>query len=164
MDTTIIVKLFAAALTLSQVTTAPQAVKTHFDPVQDQAQVVQILRDGCAHMKQAFDIESINLDDLISTALNDPKAAGASIPQFHGLNFSDLKPPYQQFCKNEPITTPVVDLGQVIDFYNAAASDLPDAATLKDRKLPSLSVVLDGSGKDFAEVFEPGNRRIWVPL
>jgi penicillin-binding protein 1A len=24
--------------------------------------------------------------------------------------------------------------------------------------------VLDGSGKDFADVFEPGNRRIWVPL
>jgi hypothetical protein len=25
-------------------------------------------------MRQAFDIESINLDDLIATALNDPKA------------------------------------------------------------------------------------------
>ena len=164
MDTTIIVKLFAAALALSEVTTAPQAVKTHFDPAQDQAEVVQVLRDGCAHMKQAFDIESINLDDLISTALNDPTAAGASIPQFHGLNFSDLNSAYHQFCKNEPITNPVVDLGQVIDFYNTAASDLPDAATLKGRKLPSLSEVLDGSGKDFADVFEPGNRRIWIPL
>ena len=163
MDT-IIVKLFAAALALGEVTTAPQAVKTHFDPVQDQAEVVQVLRDGCAHMKQAFDIESINLDDLISTALNDPKAAGASIPQFHGLNFGDLNTAYHQFCKNEPITTPVVDLGQVIDFYNKAASDLPDAATLKGRKLPSLTEVLDGGGKDFADVFEPGNRRIWIPL
>ena len=28
--------------------------------------MVQVLRDGCAHMRQAFDIESINLDDLIS--------------------------------------------------------------------------------------------------
>jgi membrane carboxypeptidase/penicillin-binding protein len=160
----ILVKLFAAALALSEVTTAPQAVKTQFDPVQDQAEVVQILRNGCAHMKQAFDIESINLDDLISTALNDPSAASASIPQFHGLNFGDLNTAYHQFCKNEPIATPVVDLGQVIDFFNAAASDLPDAATLKGRKLPSLSVVLDGSGKNFADVFEPGNRRIWIPL
>jgi membrane carboxypeptidase/penicillin-binding protein len=160
----ILVKLFAAALALSEVTTAPQAVKTHFDPVQDQAEVVQILRNGCAHMKQAFDIESINLDELITTALNDPTAAGASIPQFHGLNFGDLSTAYHQFCKNEPITTPVVDLGQVIDFFNTAASDLPDAATLKGRKLPSLSVVLDGSGKDFADLFEPGNRRIWIPL
>ncbi|HEX4041237.1 MAG TPA: transglycosylase domain-containing protein [Xanthobacteraceae bacterium] len=160
----ILVKLFAAALALSEVTTAPQAVKTQFDPVQDQAEVVQILRNGCAHMKQAFDIESINLDDLISTALNDPSAASASIPQFHGLNFGDLNTAYHQFCKNEPIATPVVDLGQVIDFFNAAASDLPDAATLKGRKLPSLSAVLDGNGKNFADVFEPGNRRIWIPL
>ncbi|MGC1778183.1 MAG: transglycosylase domain-containing protein [Xanthobacteraceae bacterium] len=160
----IIVKLFAAGLALSQVTTAPQAVKTHFDPVQDQSAVVQILRNGCEHMKQAFDIESINLDDLISTALNDPSAAGANIPAFHGLNFGDLNTAYHQFCKNEPITTPVVDLGQVIDFFNAAASDLPDPATLKGRKLPSLSVVLDGGGKDFADVFVPGNRRIWISL
>ncbi len=163
MDT-ILVKLFAAALALSEVTTQPQAVKTHFDPAQDQNEVVQILRNGCEHMKQAFDIESINLDDLISTALNDPKAAGANIPAFHGLNFADLNTAYHQFCKNEPITTPVVDLGQVIDFFNTAATDLPDQTTLKGRKLPSLSVVLDGSGKDFADVFEPGNRRIWVPL
>ncbi|MFZ3224340.1 MAG: transglycosylase domain-containing protein [Xanthobacteraceae bacterium] len=163
MDT-ILVKLFAAALALSEVTTQPQAVKTHFDPVQDQAEVVQILRNGCGHMEQAFNIESINLDDLITTALNDPTAAGANIPAFHGLNFTDLNTAYRQFCKNEPITSPVVDLGQVIDFFNTAATDLPDPTTLKGRKLPSLSQVLDGSGKDFADVFEPGNRRIWVPL
>jgi penicillin-binding protein 1A len=163
MDT-ILVKLFAAALALSEVTTQPQAVKTHFDSTQDQAEVVQILRNGCEHITQAFDIESINLDDLISTALNDPKAAGANIPAFHGLNFTDLNTAYHQFCKNEPITSPVVDLGQVIDFFNTAATDLPDPTTLKGRKLPSLSQVLDGSGKDFADVFEPGNRRIWVPL
>ena len=75
----LLVKIFATALALSEVTTQPQAVKTHFDPEQDRAQVVQILRHGCAHMRQAFDIESINLDDLISTALNDPKAVGADI-------------------------------------------------------------------------------------
>ena len=50
-------KIFATALALSEVTTQPQPVKTHFDPVQDRAQVVQILRDGCAHMRKAFDIE-----------------------------------------------------------------------------------------------------------
>ena len=160
----ILVKLFAAALALSEVTTAPQAVKTHFDPAQDQNEVVQILRNGCAHMKQAFDIESINLDELIATALDDPKAAGTNIPAFHGLNFTDLNTAYHQFCKNETIANPVVDLGQVIDFFNNAAADLPDQNSLKGRKLPSLSVVLDGTGKDFADVFEPGNRRIWVAL
>ncbi len=163
MDT-ILVKIFATALALSEVTTQPQAVKTHFDPAQDQAEVVQLLRNGCEHMKQAFDIESVNVDDLISTALDDPKAVGADIPAFHGINFADLNTAYHQFCKNEPLTNPVVDLGQVIDFFDKAAADLPDQTTLKGKKLPSLSVVLDGGGKNFADVFEPGNRRIWVPL
>ena len=159
-----LVKIFATALALSEVTTQSQAVKTHFDPVQDRAQVVQILRDGCAHMRQAFDIESINLDDLISTALNDPKAVGADIKAFHGINFTDLNTAYHQFCKNESVANPVVDLGQVIEFFNNAAADLPDQTQLKGRKLPSMSVVLDGKGGSFANVFEPRNRRVWVPL
>ena len=45
MDITL-VKIFATALALSEVTTQPQPAKTHFDPAQDRAQVVQILRDG----------------------------------------------------------------------------------------------------------------------
>src|SRR5271169_128054 len=99
----ILVKIFATALALSQVTTQPKAVNTHFDPVSDKDQVVQLLRDGCAHMKQAFDIESINIDDLIATALTDPKAIGGEIKVLHGLNVADLNAAYRQFCKNEPI-------------------------------------------------------------
>ena len=53
----ILVKIFATALALSEVMTQPQAVKTHFDRVQDRAEVVQILRNGCGHMRKAFDIE-----------------------------------------------------------------------------------------------------------
>ena len=159
----ILVKIFATALALSQVTTQPQAIK-QFDPVKDQDEVVQILRSGCAHMKQAFDIESINLDDLIATALDDPKAVGAEIKAFHGLNFTDLNTAYHQFCKNEPIANPVVDMGQVIDFFNKAAADLPDQTILKGKRLPSMSAVLDGNGRDFADVFESGNRRIWISL
>src|SRR6516162_8233615 len=160
----ILVKIFATALALSQVTTQPQAIKTHFDPATDQDEVVQILRSGCAHMKQAFDIESINLDDLIATALDDPKAVGAEIKAFHGLNFTDLNTAYHQFCKNEPIANPVVDMRQVIDFFNNAAADLPDQNILKGKRLPSMSVVLDGNGRDFADVFESGNRRVWISL
>jgi penicillin-binding protein 1A len=164
MDITILVKIFATALALSEVTTQPDAVKTHFDAAQDQAAVVQILRNGCSHMKQAFDIESINLDDLISTALDDPKAMGADSKAFHGINFSDLNTAYHQFCKNENIDKPVVDLGQVIDFFNTAAADLPDQNQLKGKKLPGTTVVLDGGGSEFANVFQPGNKRIWVSL
>jgi penicillin-binding protein 1A len=160
----ILVKIFATALALSEVMTQPQAVKTHFDPVVDQAAVVQILRDGCAHMRHAFDIESINLDELITTALDDPKAAGANAQAFHGINFADLNTAYHQFCKNEPIDKPVVDLGKVVDFFNDAAADLPDPTQLKGKKLPAMSVVLDGAGHHFADVFQPGNRRVWVAL
>ncbi len=163
MDT-ILVKIFATALALSEVLTQPQTLKTHFDSVADQAQVVQILRNGCAHMRQAFGIESINLDELISTALDDPKAMGANVTVFHGINFADLNTAYHQFCKNEPIDKPVVDLSQVIDYFNNAATDLPDPSQLKGKQLPSMSVVLDGKGKNFADLFEPANRRIWVPL
>ena len=122
MDT-ILVKLFATALALSEVMTHPQAVKTQFDPVRDQDEVVQMLRDGCAHMRQAFDIEAINLDELISTALDDPTALGADIKAFHGVNFADLNTAYHQFCKNETVDHPVVDLGQVITFFNNAAAE-----------------------------------------
>jgi penicillin-binding protein 1A len=160
----ILVKIFATALALSEVMTQPQAVKTKFDPVADQAAVVQILRDGCAHMRHAFDIESINLDELIATALDDPTAVGANAQAFHGINFADLNTAYHQFCKNEPIDKPVVDLAKVIDFFNDAAADLPDPAQLKGKKLPAMSVVLDGQGHHFADVFQPGNRRVWVTL
>jgi len=156
----ILVKIFATALALSEVMTAPQAVKTKFDPVADQAAVVQILRDGCAHMRHAFDIESINLDELITTALDDPKAVGAEIKPFRGLNFTDLNTAYHQFCKNEPIANPVVEMRQVIEFFNNAAADLPDQTILKGKRLPSMSVVLDGHGRNFADVFEAGNRRV----
>jgi membrane carboxypeptidase/penicillin-binding protein len=160
----ILVKIFATALALSEVMTQPQAVKTHFDPVQDRDEVVQILRNGCAHMRQAFDIESISLDDLIATALDDPKAVAGDIKAFHGINFADLNVAYRQFCKNESVANPVVDLGQAIEFFNNAAADLPDQMPLKGRKLPSMSVILDGKGGNFADVFEPGNRRVWVSL
>ena len=160
----ILVKIFATAFTLSEVLTHPDAVRTHLDPIADQGQVVQVLRAGCSHMRRAFDIETINLDDLISTALDDSAAFGANAKAFHGINFADLNTAYHRFCKNEVVDQPALDLAQVIEFYNKAASDLPDPTALKDRKLPGMSTVLDGDGQRFAEVFEPGNRRIWVPL
>src|SRR5579864_885154 len=163
MDT-ILVKIFATALTLSQVTTTPDAIKTHFDRAGDQAQVVQLLRDGCAHMRKAFDIESLNLDDLIATAMEDPQGMPGGIAAFHGINFSDLFTAYKQFCKNETVEKPAVDIGDVIDFYNKAAADLPDASRLKSPKLGGATVVLDGKGARFAELFESDQRRVWVPL
>jgi membrane carboxypeptidase/penicillin-binding protein len=161
---TLLVKMFATALALSQVTTAPQAVATRFDRVADQAAVAQLLRGGCAHMRKAFDIEDINLDELIATAMEDPQAIAGEGKAFRGINFADLQTAYRQFCKNETVTTPAVDLGDVIDFYNKALTDLPDHNKLKGIKLPGASVVLDRKGERFAEVFEENQRRVWVVL
>jgi penicillin-binding protein 1A len=160
---TILVKIFATALALSQITTTPDVVKTQFDREQDQEQVAQLLRSGCTHMRQAFDIEDINLEDLIATALDDPQAVGEN-KVFRGINFVDLQTVYRQFCKGEKVAVSAVDLGEVIDFYNKAAADLPDHNKLKGLKLPGASVVLDRKGERFAEVFEENQRRVWLVL
>src|SRR5262252_4942521 len=96
----LLVKIFATALALSQVTTTPDAVKTQFDRGRDQEQVAQLLRAGCTHMRKAFDIEDINLEELITIALDDPQAAGGESKAFRGINFVDLHTAYRQFCKN----------------------------------------------------------------
>ncbi|WP_414474022.1 penicillin-binding protein 1A [Microvirga sp. M2] len=160
----ILVKIFATALTLSQVLATPEAVKTSFDPVQDREEVAGILKLGCAHMRRAFDIEDINLDDLITTAMDDPQAVAGDLKILKGLSFGDLHASYRLFCKNETVEPSPVDLGEVIAYYNKAVADLPDAGQLKGLRLPGTSVILDGSGRRFAEVYEPDHRRMWVPL
>src|SRR5262245_4343938 len=132
---TILVKIFATALALSQVTTTPDAMKMQFDRVRDQEQVAQLLHAGCTHMRKTFDIEDINLEELIATALEGPQEAGEN-KVFRGINFADLQTAYREFCKNEKMAMPIVDLGDVIDFYNKATAELPDHAKLKGLKLP----------------------------
>jgi membrane carboxypeptidase/penicillin-binding protein len=160
----ILVKIFATALALSQVTTQPGTVNTQFDAARDQEQVVQILRAGCAHIRKAFDIEDVNVDELIATAMDDPQALGGSIKALHGLKFEDLFTAYRQFCKNETVEHSPVDIAEVIAFYNKAAADLPDEAKIKELKPRGLSVVLDRTDSRFADVAAPDQRRIPVPL
>jgi penicillin-binding protein 1A len=160
----ILVKMFATALALAQVTTRPETLKTEFHPINDQPEVVQLLRDGCTHMRKAFDIEELNLDALIETALDDPQTVAGEIKAFRGVNFHDLHVAYKLFCSNAPYENSPFDLKVVIEFYNKVVSDLPDHAKLKGLKLPGTSVVLDGKGEKFAELFESDHRRVWVPL
>jgi penicillin-binding protein 1A len=161
---TLLVKMFATALALSQVATTPDSVKLQFDPAQDQQQVARLLQSGCTHMRKAFDIEDINLDEMITTALDDPQALTGEIKVFRGLNFVDLHTAYRQFCTDEKVPKPAVDLGEVVDYYNKAAADLPDHNKLRGLKLPGASIVLDRKGRRFAEVFEENQRRVWVAL
>ncbi len=159
----ILIKIFATALALSQVMTAPDAVKTEFDRTRDQPEVAQLLHAGCTHMLKVFELEDINIDDLIATAMDDPQAISGS-KALRGIDFADLQTAYRQFCKNETVAHPAVDLGDVIDFYDKAAANLPDHSRLKGLRLPGASTVLDRKGQPFAEVFEDNQRRIWVPL
>src|SRR5262245_28541903 len=110
----ILVKVFATALALSQVTTRPDDVKTQFDPVQDRAEVTRLLGDGCAYMRKAFDIENIDLDDLIATAMADKRAAADEVKGFRGIKFEDLHLAYRQLCKKDARVRPVVEVGEVI--------------------------------------------------
>src|ERR1700694_2179155 len=160
----ILVKILAVVLALSQVSTRPDEVRTQFDGAADRAQVVDLLRAGCAHMRKVFEVEDLALDDLVETALADPKALTSDIKAFHGINFGDLNATYRELCKNETPDPSPIDIGQVIEFFNKAANDLPDHTRLKGLRLASPSQVLDGRGASFAEIYEPGNRRIAVPL
>jgi membrane carboxypeptidase/penicillin-binding protein len=160
----ILVKILATALAFSQATTRPDAIKAEFDPATDTAEVAQLLQAGCLHMRKSFDIEQINLDDLIATAMDDTAALGDEIKVLKGLSFSDLHTVYKQFCKGEAVQNSPVDLTEVIAFYNDALKDLPDVGHLKGLNLPGMSVILDGKGERFAEVFTPENRRVWVSI
>ena len=160
----ILIKMFATALALAQVTTRPESLKIEFDPVNDQAEVVQLLKDGCAHMRKAFDIEDLNLDTLIDTAMSDPQTVAGEIRAFRGINFDELAIAYKQFCGNGQVENSPFEMKPVIEFYNSVASNLPDHNRLKNLKLPGTSTVLDIKGEKFAELFESDHRRTWVPL
>src|SRR6266478_3554975 len=159
----VLVKIFAVALTFSQLSTEP-VPRTSFDPSADQQHVIDLLRAGCERMKRAFDVEAINIDDLIATAMDDPEAASGGYVAFRGIKISDLHVAYRQFCKNETIADPVVNTQEVIEFYNRTLADLPDHTRLKGMRLPGMSEVLDLKGERFAEVYEPDQRRVWVDL
>jgi hypothetical protein len=64
------------------VTTSPNALKTEFDRTADQGKVVSLLRDGCTHMRKVFEIEDINLDDLLATAMEDPDLTAGGTAAF----------------------------------------------------------------------------------
>lgn len=161
---TILVKILATALTLAQVTVQPDDIKTAYHPERDQREVTQLLQAGCAHMTAAFGIEDINVDDLLATAMEDPKSIAGETKAFQGLDFSELHTAYKQFCKGETVENSPVRLGDVIDYYNQSVANLPDHTTLKSASLPGLSTILDGKGQRFTEVYEADGRRVFVPL
>jgi penicillin-binding protein 1A len=162
----ILVKIFAVALTFSQVATGPEP-KTSFDPIADQKVVIDLLRAGCQQVRRAFDVEALNLDDLIATAMDDPEAiagGAAGHAVIRGIKITDLHVAYRQFCKNEAVDSSPVNIQEVIEFYNRTLADLPDHTRLKGKRLPGASEVLDLKGERLGEVYELNQRRVWVDL
>src|SRR3984893_561389 len=86
------------------------------------------------------------------------------IKALHGLDLNDLVTSYREFCRGEAVANSPVAIDEVIGFYNRAGGGLPDHTALKGLKLQGVSVVLDGKGERFTEVYEPDHRRTWVPL
>ena len=160
---TFLVKLLAVLLALSQVTTAPDAINTQFDRTRDQEQVAGLLRAGCTHMRKVFDIEGLvsmiwfRRHSTIRTRLltKSPISWDQFRRSARGLS-SVLRR-----AKNH---RQAIDLGEVIEFYNKAAADLPDHAKLRGLRLPGASILLDSAGQPFAELFEENKRRAWVAL
>src|SRR5262249_13890971 len=121
----VLVKIFAVALTFSQIATGTEP-RPSFDPIADQQTVTNQLRAGCARMRRAFDVEAFNLDDLIATAMDDPEVvAGAAEGHavFRGIKIADLHVGYRQFCKNETVENSPVNNREVIEFYNRTLAD-----------------------------------------
>src|SRR5260370_33742439 len=156
----LLVKILATAVAFSQVTVTTHLAKTEFSRDRDQQQVAELLQAGCTHMIKAFEIENIDLDDLIEYAMDDPRAFGGENKEFRGINFADLQTAYRQFCKHQPIEHPVIDLGEAIDYYNTAASALPDHNKLNGLKLPGESIMLDLNGERFPELFQAHQRTV----
>jgi penicillin-binding protein 1A len=159
----ILIKILAMALAFGQVVTRP-VVRTEFDATRDRGEVVQLFKDGCKHMRSTFDIEDINVDELIETALSDSQGVTGENKAFRGINFADLHALYREFCMGQVVDNSVADLDQVIAYFNKAVADLPDHKKLQGLKLPGRSVILDITGAHFAETYEPGHRRVWLSL
>lgn len=154
----VLAKIFATALVFSQVATAPSQLTTKFDETRDVPTVSKLLRDGCAHMRKAFDVEDLNLDDLISTAMADVDALTADQAVLRGINIKDMLVAYRQFCKNENVRNSPIDLKQVIRFYNETLADLPSSVDLSGLKPPGMSTIVDATGERFRQ------RRTWTPI
>ena len=115
----VLIKILAMGLALSQVTTTPDKVKTIFDPQTDQAEVVRLLGEGCAHIKKVFDIESINLDDLIATAMEDPEAMSGNVEALRGMKFDDLVAAFRRALSDAAMGRPDL-VGRCADFATEA--------------------------------------------
>lgn len=180
----LLVKMLAIGLTLSQLfTRPPEQFKTHFNPTADQAQVQQLLTDGCGEMTKEFGLEKINFETLLTMMVANVKTAkeqaaqqqagadGSTPEKTFAAKIADqidvdaLLASYKMFCRKEG-TDPSIKLGDVIEFYNAAFAgvNLEEFRKLKGMRLKEASEILDRNGHRFSEIYSENNRRRWISI
>ena len=135
---------------------APDAMKTEFDRTRDQAEVAGLLGAGCAHMRKAFDIEEIDLDGLIATALDDPQAVTGEIKAFRGINFGDLQRSTGSSARTRRSGRRPSISARSSTTTTRRSPTCPITTQLKGLKLPGTSIVLDAQGRTLRRAVRGG--------
>ena len=115
-------------------------------------------------MRKAFDVEQIDLDDLIETAMTDTRGGAGRSRRSAGSSSRTCSSPTSSSARTRRSTGGWSTSAQVIEFYNSAVDGLPDHNKLKGLTMPGLTTVLDVKGAGYAELYEPNHRRLWVKL
>jgi membrane carboxypeptidase/penicillin-binding protein len=178
----LLVKVFALALTLSQVyTRPPEQFKLEFGPA-DQDVALALLNDGCTYFTKQMDMTPTDLQPLITAyaeappasiaapssiapSAPDPVKAASKVPELSfesimtTLNLGVIKDAFSSFCMGQKLSNPNIQMSEVFAYYNGVFKDLPDINKLKGLHLPEASTILDRHGKRFTEIYADDGRR-----
>ncbi|MCC6137995.1 MAG: transglycosylase domain-containing protein, partial [Bdellovibrionaceae bacterium] len=178
METGILAKALAVLLTLGQLQD-PQNIKMNFDKVQDRGQAVQIMNSSCVRLMTKFkDVSGIDItkvgkkkegvteEDSVVSALTElvdnAKNKNATTEIIKGLDVKVIKDIYLQICKGQTLAVSAAPVDEAIEFYNKAVMDLPSdqqLIDLKNKKLSQSSLMMDGSGEYFSDIYKSQGRR-----
>jgi penicillin-binding protein 1A len=166
----------AVALTVSQIFTAPDNIKDHFDPVNDQKQVLEIMQGGCKAITSnirevlsgdaADDFKIENLKVVFDLIDKNSAAAKNPMSLVKGLSWDEISATFNMFCLGKPNDS-LIKLDEVIQYYDdalASVKDMRDPKTLKDLKHQEASLIYGSHGERFTEVYSANNRRRWVNI
>jgi penicillin-binding protein 1A len=161
-----LLKALAVALAASQILIRND-VRTSFDAISDQPQVLAVMEQGCHKMQATLmvvaDLSEDEVKKLEKEMFDDADAATLSKEILPNLRVSDLKSAYEIFCRGKSSDTIRPILLEVLSYYNTTLRDLPDPSTLLGYKLPEYSVLTDANGAHFSDIYH-SSRRSFVPL
>lgn len=178
IETGILAKALAVLLTLGQLHN-PQNIKMRFDKVQDRAEAVQLMNASCVRLMTKFkDVSGIDItkvgkkkpesteEDSVVTALTElianAKSKNTTTEVLKGLDVKIIKDIYVEICKGQSLSPSLAPVEDAIEFYNKAVVDLPsdqELVDLKNKKLNQSSLMIDGTGEYFSDIYKSQGRR-----